>query len=215
MNSPLARYLRDFGAEKVLTPAEVHFEAPSSSDAFDDFPAIEHVVEQVDVEAERQQAREEGARQATEELTAQHAEAIAELQQKHADELEAQRQEFEGGLADYLAKALPELTDRLAAELTEAALRLFAPIVKEELDRQALNELAATLRTELAKETLEQIQVSGPERLCDLLRDRLEEAGATIEFQHTEGADVRVEMGDSLLVTRLSAFTADLERVLA
>jgi hypothetical protein len=36
-----------------------------------------------------------------------------------------------------------------------------------------------------------------------------------VSFVHTDDTDIRVEIGDSLLVTRLSAFAADLERVLA
>ncbi|RWX77017.1 hypothetical protein EPK99_15255 [Neorhizobium lilium] len=213
MNSPLARYLRDFGAESM--PAAVHFEAPPLVEVESHFPAIEPFVEQVDLEAERRQAHDEGFKAASEQMTAEHAEALAELQQKHEAELEMQRQEFEGGIADYLAKALPELFDRLTSDLADATVRLLAPILKEQFDRQAVEELAEQLKPELAKEVLEQIKVSGPEHLCDLLRDKLEEAGSTIEFHPTEGTDLRVEMGDTLLVTRLSAFAADLERVLA
>jgi hypothetical protein len=213
MNSPLARYLRDFGAEAA--PAEVLFETPSHVEITPDFPALESFVEKVDVEAERQQAYDEGYSAATESMTAAHAEAVAELQQKHEAEIEAQREQFEGGLADYLAKALPELSNQISAELADATTRLLMPVIKQELDRKAVEELAEQLKPMLAKEVLEQIRVTGPERLCDLLRVKLEEAGTAIEFIPSEAPDLRVEMGDSLLVTRLSSFAADLERIVA
>ncbi|TDK35099.1 hypothetical protein E2F50_12580 [Rhizobium deserti] len=213
MNSPLAKYLRDFGAEAA--PVEVLFETSSHVDMAPDFPALESFVEQIDLEAERQQAYDEGYSTATESLTAVHAEALAELQQTHEAEIEAQREQFEGGLADYLAKALPELANQISAELADATTRLLMPVIKQELDRKAVEELAEQLKPMLAKEVLEQIRVTGPERLCDLLREKLEEAGAAIEFNPSEAPDLRVEMGDSLLVTRLSAFAAELERVLA
>ena len=213
MNSPLARYLRDFGAEPV--PAVVHVEVPLSFDTVSEFPALEQFVEQVDLQAERQQAYDEGFKAATEQLAAQNAEALAELQQQHATEMEAQRLEFEGGVADYLATALPELSARISTELADAVVHLLAPVLTEELDRQAVDELAAQLKPALAREVLDQIRVSGPRHLCDMLRDKLEEAGEIIDFQPSESADLRVEMGDTLLVTRLSAFAADLERVLA
>ena len=213
MNSPLARYLRDFGAEPV--PAVVHVEAPMFFDAVSDVSALEEFVEQVDLEAERQQAYDEGFKAATEQMTAQNAEALAQLQQTHETEMEAHRLEFEGGVADYLAKALPELTERISTELADALVHLLAPLLKEELDRQAVDELAQQLKPELAREVLDQIRVFGPRHLCDLLRDKLEQAGEIIDFQPSESADLRVEMGDTLLVTRLSAFAAGLERVLA
>jgi hypothetical protein len=213
MNSPLARYLRDFGAEAA--PAEVLFETPSHVDIAPEFPALESFVEQVDLEAERQQAYDEGYSAATESMAAANAEALAELQQKHEAEIEAQREHFEGGLADYLAKALPELSIRISGELADAATRLLMPVIKQELEQKAVEELAEQLKPTLAKEVLEQIRVMGPDRLCDLLREKLEEAGNAIEFSPSEGPDLRVEIGDSLLVTRLSVFAADLERVLA
>lgn len=213
MNSPLARYLRDFGAES--TPADVHFEAPAPVAVMPDLPALDEVAEPVDLEAERRQAYDEGFTAATDQLTAEHAEALAELQKKHAEEMDAQRQAFEGGLADYLAQALPELSTRISSELVDATLRLLAPLLKQQADRQAVEELADELKQTLAKDVLEQIHVTGPEHLCDLLRDRLEEAGERVEFHHSEGSDLKVEIGDSLLVTRLSAFAADLEKVLA
>jgi hypothetical protein len=213
MNSSLARYLRDFGAESA--PAAVHFEAPPPVEIEPDFPAVEHAVVQVDLEVERQIAYDEGFQAATEQLAADHAAALAELQEKHAADMEAQREEFEGGVADYLAKALPELTERVSAELAEAAIRLLAPILKSQMDREAVTELAEQMKPFLAKETLEQIQVHGPEHLCDLLREKLEDAAGAVECHLSDGPDVRVELGDTLLVTRLSAFAADLERVLA
>lgn len=213
MNSPLARYLRDFGAES--TPAAVHVEAPAPLQIETDFPAFEEVVVTVDIDAERRQAYDDGFKAATEQMAADHAQAIEHLEQKHSAELEAQRQEFEGGVADYLAKALPELTERISGELADAAVNLLAPILKDELARQAVSELADQMKPFLARETLEQIRVSGPENLCDLLRERLEEVDGAVEFVTSEEADLRVELGDTLLVTRLSAFTADLERVLA
>jgi hypothetical protein len=213
MNSPLARYLRDFGAEAA--PAEVHLDMPSHMEIVSDFPALESFVEEIDVEAERKQAYDEGYSAATESMTAQNAEAIAELQQKHDAELEAQKEQFEGGMADYLAKALPELSDRITSELVDAAARLMLPLIKEQVDRKAVDDLAEQLKPVLAKEILEQIRVSGPEHLCALLQEKLEEGGSTIEFSHSEGPDLRVEIGDTLLVTRLSVFAADLEKVLA
>lgn len=213
MNSPLARYLRDFGAEAA--PAEVLFETASHLEIASDFPALEPFVEQVDLEAERQQAFDEGHSSATETMTAQNAEALAELQQQHEAEMEAQREKFEGDLADYLAKALPELSDRVSAELADAALRLLLPLIGEQLDRAAVEELAVQLKPTLAKEVIEQIKVSGPERLCNILRAKLEETEIHIELAHSEGPDLRVEIGDTILVTRLAAFAADLERVLA
>eukprot|EP00913_Durusdinium_trenchii_P026937 g25272.t1 len=191
------QYLRDFSAEAA--PAEVHFDASPDVPLVSDFPMIEAFEPQIDMEAERRQAYEEGHKAAVDSLTAQHAEAIAALQEKNAAELDAQRQQFEGGIADYLAKALPDMSTRVAGELLDAAARLFAPILKTEAERQAVDDLAQRIRSALAREIIEQIKVTGPERLCLLLRDQLQEQGEVLEFNHFEGTDVRVEIGESLL----------------
>lgn len=218
MNSPLSRYLRDFAAESApvaTMPLDVSLplHLPSEMPALDMFEA------HVDLEAERQQAHDlaydEGRQAAEAAMAAKHAEELAALQEKHAAEMETQRQQFEGGVADYLAKALPELADRVAAELADSAARLFLPMLRNQAERSTVEDLATQLKQALSKEIVEQIRVTGPAHLCDLLRDQLQERGDAIEFTPSDSGDVRVEIGDSLLVTRLSAFSAELEKVLA
>lgn len=215
MNSPLARYLRDFGAEAALLAAPI--ETPSHFASPAEMPALESFAQtvEVDLEAERREAYDEGHLAATQSLTAKHAEDLEALKEQHAQEIEQQRLQFEDGLADYLSKALPDLASRLSAELSEATARVLSPLLKEQVMRGAINELVEELKPTLAKEILEQITVFGPVHLCDLLKAQLEEKGDAVSFVHTDDTDIRVEIGDSLLVTRLSAFAADLERVLA
>jgi hypothetical protein len=179
-----------------------------------DLPALAAPVETVDVEAERQDAYNEGHRAATEALTAQHADELAALKDQHAAEMEAQREQLEGGIADYLAKALPELAQRVSTELADAAAGIFLPLIKEQVARRAMSDLADEMKPMLAKGILGQMKVSGPDHLCDLLRTQLGEAGDDVEFAHADMADLRVEIGDSLLVTRLSVFAEDVEKVL-
>lgn len=220
MSSPLARYLRDFGAEAA--PAQMHLNIPVFAEEPAEPAAMLTFDEPVDLEAERQAVHDlaynEGHQAATEALTTQHAEELANLKEQHEAELAAQKDQFEGGLADYLAKALPELSERISQELSEAAARLFIPLLREKADQAAVEELAAQLRSALAVEIREQVKISGPAHLCDMLRDQLGEQGVEFIFEPSDAPnvyDLRVEIGDSLLVTRLSAFAADLERVLA
>jgi restriction endonuclease Mrr len=180
-------------------------------------PALESFAQtaEVDLEAERREAYDEGHQAATEAMMAQHAEALEAMKEQHAKDIEQQRLQFEDGLADYLSKALPDLALRVSTELSEATVRVLSPLVKEQVMRGAVHELVEELKPTLAKEILEQVTVFGPAYLCDLLKSQLEERGDGVSFVHTEDTDIRVEIGDSLLVTRLSAFAADLERVLA
>src|SRR5262245_29104799 len=89
MNAMIAKYLKDFS-----TPAPVELTGGGileslSGSSFEDLDFPEEPVVQVDIEAERRSAYEEGFQAATAALESQHAEEIIALREAHVAELEA------------------------------------------------------------------------------------------------------------------------------
>lgn len=213
MSSPLARYLRDFAAE-AAPPAELAQVIPTLAFDLPEPVFAEPEPEPINPEDIRREAHEGGRREATETLEAKHAEEIEALKAAHATELEAERQRIEADHAASLAAILADIPQRISEQLSEASVRLFAPLLRSQAERQAMDEMAKRLVPVLASEVGEQIRVIGPVRLCDMLRDRLDGAARDVQFEPSDDADLRVEIGDTLMVSRLAEFAADLEKVL-
>lgn len=216
MSMPLARYLKDFSTDvPPPAPPATSFEMPTV-DAFDlDFPALpEPEVQVVDVEAIRNEAyaegHEAGEKAATERFEADrqameiaHAQALSERDQKLRDEFAA-----------VLAAKLSEVIEKLSMAVSEQAAVALAPVIAEALAEKAVKDLSVVLETAISAGEAGAITITGPRQLFDKLQAEMPEQANFLRF--TEGADLDLtaEFGDAALVTRISAFTASLKKVL-
>lgn len=218
MSMPLARYLKDFSAPSAPPqPLDSSFDVGGGADDFEmEFPALpEPEPEPVDLEAERREAFAEGQaageREAIERLEAEkqaqhmaHAEALAEMEQRLRDEFTAT-----------IATQLPEAIKRLSLSVSEQVAHALAPLIEESIVERAVVELAEQLTAAISAGEAGTIQIRGPRDLFEKLLSEMPDHGEML--RHVDGADLDLtaEFGDAALVTRISAFSASLKKVLS
>lgn len=215
MSMRLASYLKDFSTAAAPPPPPAPaFDMPSV-DAFDmDFPALPEP-EPVDLEAIRREAfaegHEAGEKAATERLEVDrqameiaHAQALAERDQKLRDQF-----------AEILATKLPEVIQKLSLAVSEQAALALAPVIGEALAEKAVSDLAALLQAAIASGEAGTIDIKGPRLLFQKLQAEMPEHTSFLRHVEDDDLDLTAEFGDAALVTRISAFTASLKKVLA
>jgi hypothetical protein len=215
MSMRLASYLKDFStAAAPPAPPAPAFEMPTV-DAFDmDFPALPEP-EPVDIDGLKREAyaegHEAGEKAATERFDVDrqameiaHAQALAERDQKLRDEFAA-----------LLASKLPEVIHKLSLSVSEQAAIALAPVIGEALADRAVKDLAELLQAAIASGEAGKIEVKGPLSLFQKLQAELPEHAGFLRHVEEEDLDLTAEFGDAALVTRISAFTASLRKVLA
>jgi hypothetical protein len=211
MSAALAHYLKDFS---VAAPS-----APPSDYAFADLDfdmqALPEPDDIVDLAAEKQQSYDDGHSAATQALEAAHAAALDALAASHRDEIEALRARYQVEIAERLTSAIREMTARIADTVVDATARALVPMLGEETARTAVAELGSLIRAQIAEGHAGKVKVRGPRELFDLLSAGLGEHADCLEFEASEEVDLTAELGDTVLLTRLSVFAESLERVMA
>ncbi|MBC2771756.1 GTPase [Rhizobium sp. AQ_MP] len=216
MSMPLARYLKDFSTS-VPPPASppATFEMPAG-DAFDlDFPALpEPEVQAIDVETLRREAYAEG-HEAGEKAAMERFEVDRQAMQiAHAQALSERDQKLRDEFAAIIAEKLPEAIRTLSLTVSEQAAIALAPVIGEALVEKAVKDLADLLQTAISAGEAGAITIKGPRQLFDKLQAEMPEHGDFLRFSEDADLDLTAEFGDAALVTRISAFTASLKKVL-
>lgn len=213
MNAMIAKYLKDFS-----TPAPVEavgggiLESLSSSSFADlDFP-VAPIIE-VDVEAERKSAYDEGFRAATEALEASHAQELAALREAHASEMEAIAAAHESEAIGTIHARFHEMTQMLSQQLAEQTLQVLLPVFQEHLSQLAVAALASSVRDTLHQAGSSAVVVRGPAHLYARLRPLFEADAIESRFIESDALDVSVEINETVLVTRLAAWAQSLVEV--
>lgn len=218
MSAPLSRYLKDFSAPKLdlaLMPPSYfqQADAPVRSDAqYHPKPQPEP---KIDIEAERQSAYGRGRDHAEAELAARHAEEIAVLRAAHAAELAALALRLQTEAAETIHHRFGEMGAALANLLTTQTAQVLAPILTEQLTGRAIADLATALRLAIGDGEGVKITVRGPEPLFTALAAHFPADAPAFRHVSTEEIDLTVEFGESILMTRLSAWADSVRKVLA
>ncbi len=209
MSASIARYLKDFGAP----PPQIAVDDidPFAPDIGDFAAPVEDVV---DIETERAEAYAKGRDEATEELQRRWDEERAGMIESHRAELAALQARFEGEIAQNAATCLQEFAVLAAQTIADQAACVLAPLVEETLAAKAVADLAEQVREAVLKGEAEMITVRGPLAMFEQLRTRLGDEATVIRHVEASDIDLTVQIGDASLVTRMSAWSASLKKVL-
>ena len=213
MSTNLARYLKDFSVPET---APVSFGDGDLSfgdtDLDDAFPMLEEP-EPVDIDRERREAYAEGHEAATTELTEIHSAAIAEMeriQNERIAELEARHAK---AMAETLADGLKKITADIALSVSEQVAVALAPLFSAQVAENAVAELARLIEVEILAGHAGTIVVRGPANLFERLKDALPDAEEILRHIEVDDLDLSAEMGEGVIVTRISAWADSLEKV--
>lgn len=209
MSLTLSRYLKDFSAEQAPIsdfPDMALAELP-------EFP--ESVVEPpVDVEAERRAAYAEGHDAATQELAQKHQAELDVMAESSRAEIDALRARYEEQAAARIAADMTNIATMLGQAISADAAAVLAPIMTETLTSKAIADLADLVREAILDGSAGPISVNGPKHLFKALQANLGEETALLRHVEAQDVDLTVTIGESVLVTRMSAWAASLKEIL-
>ena len=208
MSISLSRYLKDFGEPKPSAPI-IDID-DLAGDVFPETPSEPPV----DIEAERREAYAQGHAAATADLTEKYESEARALAEAHARALEELKIRYEVEAAAVIASRVLDIAEEVAQLVSAGAATAIAPVMTEALAAKAAESLAALLRDAILEGAAGAIVVRGPTRLFDILKAELGEHAGAVRHVETDDIDLAVEIGESVIVTRMSAWAASLKKVL-
>ncbi|TNM66084.1 hypothetical protein [Aliirhizobium smilacinae] len=208
MSVPLARYLKDFGAPQPK-PLEFVSDFDFSENNFD-LPEVP-LEPAVDIEEEKSKARAEGYEAASLEMTERHEQQLAQIAAEHRAEIEALTVKYEGVVAERVEAFLKEMKVSVADAVDNSVARVLRPFVQEEVARAAGAKFAADVAEEIGQGRTVKLSVRGSETFIEMMRKRLDPLVTEVEYGDSAEIDMTLEVGDSILVTRLKTFVEAME----
>lgn len=194
---PLAAYLDRGNTSVGPTPATVTAAPPMTH------------------EEEIAEARRDSERLGREAAHREHEEALAAAQQRFEVRLAEERQLWTREQGNALARTLGDGLTRIEAEIAEVTARLLEPFILAEARRKTLVELQETLRDMLADPETATLRIEGPADLLAALREGIGSKDNLVTFRVSDHPDVHVETGNTVIETRLGAWTARLKEAMA
>jgi hypothetical protein len=208
----IARYLKDFG-EPAPVPAVLSedFDFPAS----DMLEFAEPAEIPVDIEAERAEAHAKGRDEASEEVRRQWDEDKAALLAVHQEELAALRASHEEELSVLLEGRLQQIAAQTAEAVSEQMAAILAPLLDEALVAKSVADLAEVLKAALLESDVTMLTVRGPAHLFEKLQTAMAMPEGKLRHVEADDLDISVDIGETALVTRMSAWAASLKKVMA
>ena len=154
------------------------------------------------LEAAREAGRAEGAEAA-------HIEAAAEIERvrhEFEERLAAERQKWLDEEADVLNDRLATALQRIEDDLAECVARVLRPFIVESLRRQMISELVEHIGSMIASHETMAIKIAGPADLLAILQERLAGLPVALAYEESDGVDVHVVAGQTMIETRLNAW---------
>lgn len=215
MSLPLTHYLKDFSSPSAAQPSFGGSDfGDLDSDPFDIAMPEPEPVPAVDVEAEKRQSYAEGYEAAESEARARYQNEIADLEAAHAQQLGELREQFEAQSTAAIAAGLQNMARELAGVVADQAALALAPLLSDLVAGKAVKDLAQLIEMAILSGDAGTIVVRGPLNLFEKLRDELPESADLLRHVEADDLDLSAEIGETLLVTRISAWTASLKKVL-
>jgi hypothetical protein len=211
MSPALSRYLKDFSVAPVPTAPVMPETAFADEQLFADLP---EEIPPVDVDAERRHAFAEGHEAATRELAARHRIEMAAAATAHRAEMDALTSRYETETAERIAASLKVIAAELGRTVSVEAAAALAPVMTQALTEKAIGDLAVMVAASILDGAVGPIVVSGPRALFDTLSSHLVEHQALLRHVEASDVDLTVAIGESVLVTRMSAWADSLRKVL-
>jgi hypothetical protein len=213
----LADALKDFaaGPPRCAEPFAVDAMAyPEGSIDFPDFPPMA-VPEPVNVEAIVAEAVARAEEALSERLALEHGEALHLEKQRHAEEIAELQQRFAEEATGRIDAGLAEMEHRLVESTSAVAARILGAVLNDDLRDRSVGRLADLVREALRDDEAVRVRVHGNVPLFEMLKDRLPEYAGQFDFLESPDFDLSVTIDESIYETRLAEWSAALAEILA
>lgn len=154
------------------------------------------------------------AMQATGETDAENAlgsdERIAALIEQHDRELEALRAEYGELAAERIRAGLAAIEQQLLDGIGAQVARILEPVLGSQARERSVVAFTEALREMLTDSDVVSVRVEGPPDLMGRVEAALGSADARLEFRAAQTADLRAQVADSVIMTRLGEWADEL-----
>jgi hypothetical protein len=215
MNAMLTKYLKDFSVPETAVPVENDVLAGFGGGAFSDLDFQPDPIPAIDLDAVREEAHAAGAEEARQVCEASHADEIEALQAAHADEMSEMMRRHEVEEIELIHARFQDMTLAISQAVAEQTLQVLVPIFDSEVARRAVEALSAAVITAMKEEKCLVAEVRGPEALYAALKPMLDADGVESRLVISDTLDLAVEVNQTVLVSRLSAWASALSGIVA
>ncbi len=132
------------------------------------------------------------------------------LDDQHERELEAVRAEYGELVAERISAGLKAIEQQIVDEISADVAQILTPILSEQARSSSTAAFVEALRSALADANAVSIRVEGPADLLERVKKSLASGDKRLEFKTAERVDLRAQIADSSITTRLSEWAAEL-----
>lgn len=138
-------------------------------------------------------------------------EKLKQQQDYYAQQQSIERYTWANRESDVLAAQIGDGLKEIEARVANTVARLLRPFFGDAARTQAVEELVDALEVLLGNDEGLTLEVSGPEDLLEMLRNKLGNRNVAVLFAPGQGAEVRVSAGQTLLETTLGRWMQRVE----
>ena len=197
MSFAFAQHLEDFGQPKGLAPVSMFDTSPSNEVMVENEPEI-------DVEAIKSNAYQDGYNAAMLELEAKHKAAEAAIRSAHSQELAELEARLGDNMAQKIAQTAKQQLDANCDTITQNVAQILSQFAAQELVELSVQQLKELICGAFCDDEAADIRVQGPQALIDKLQEAMGEDFAKIEVHASENTELSLEIDQALMVTRLN-----------
>ncbi|MBA8909523.1 MULTISPECIES: hypothetical protein [Aminobacter] len=134
--------------------------------------------------------------------------------QRHAEEVASLGARFGSEAGEVIAKRIAEMETRIVHLTTDAAARVVATLVSDDIRQRSIDALSSAIIAACADREAVRIKVSGPQFLFDALAAAIGHRIDNVDFIEAVGFDLSVAIDDNLFETRLGEWSSALSETL-
>lgn len=147
-------------------------------------------------------------------LAEEHEAALEAERQRHAAEIAELGARFGAEAGEAIATRIAEMETRVVHLATDAAARVVATLVSDDIRKRSIDALSTAILAACADREAVRIKVTGPQFLFDALAAAIGERIDNVDFVEAVGFDLSVAIDDNLFETRLGEWSSALSETL-
>ncbi len=136
--------------------------------------------------------------------------ALEDQTRKFEEQLAAARREWTEVQAERMTSQLVSVHEVLETKISASLARVLRPIVVDEVRKQAVSDMRASIEKMMANSAHPAIEVSGPPDLLDALSDAMSDIAVAVSYRPDASCDLRVIAGDTVLETQMQEWASRL-----
>ena len=215
----LADFLEDFGDRRAHAPDVVPFAIPEVAEhvfpplAFPEpepsfGPSEEEIEERIREAVARAEAELAGR------LTEQYEAILTSERERHAEEIEALGREAGTSIASRIATEFASVQETVTGLVTIVVSRILGPLLGDDVTSRSIEALAEALKAALSDAEGVRVRVTGSQALYEALCEAVGERADQFDFTEGASMDLSVRIDDSLFETRISEWSAAMEKAI-